>query len=115
MEGKDNAMFRKSIIPLAAAATLGVAALASSPASAFHVGHMGGFHRMGGFHQMRAFPHVAFRQHFFVRHVAFRRPIFVRRHFALIRAPILLHYGCMRVHRVWTHWGWRWRRVWVCG
>jgi hypothetical protein len=115
MEGKDNAMFRKSIIALAAAATLGVAALASSPASAFHVGHMGGFHRMGAFHQTRAFPHVAFRQRVFARRVAFRHPIYVRHHFALMRAPILLSTSCWRIHWVRIHRHWQRRRVWVCG
>jgi hypothetical protein len=23
--------------------------------------------------------------------------------------------SCFVVHRVWTHWGWRLRRIWVCG
>jgi hypothetical protein len=22
--------------------------------------------------------------------------------------------GCLQVRRVWTEWGWTWRRVWVC-
>jgi hypothetical protein len=92
---------RNSIIILAAAAMLGAVALVSTPASAHH---MGGF-RVGGFH------HVAYRQHFFYA----RHPFFIRRHFALIGTPYWFDGGCWRVHRVWTYWGWRWRRVWVCG
>jgi hypothetical protein len=99
-------MFRKSIITLSAAATLGLAALAPSPASA----HRGGGHHMGGFHRMVAFHHVrAF------RHVAFHHRFFIRRHFALIRAPIYVSDSCVRVYRVWTPWGLRLRREWVCG
>lgn len=112
-------MFRKRIITLAAAATLGVAALASGPASAHWGGHWGG--RWGGGHRMWAFHRVAYHPRyfayhprFFVRRFAFRHPYFVRRHFVLIGRPILLD-GCWRVYRVPTYWGWRWRRVWVCG
>jgi len=54
---------------------------------------------------------MAYRQHFFYA----RHPIFIRRHFAVIGAPIWLDGGCWRVYRVWTYWGWSWRRVWVCG
>jgi hypothetical protein len=107
-------MFRKCIITFAAIATLGVAALASGPASA-HWGGRGGGHWGGGHcggHHMWAYHHP----HFFVRErFAFRHPFFFRRHFALIGAPILFDDGCWRVHRVPTYWGWRWRRVWVCG
>ena len=95
-------MFRKCIISFAAAATLGVAALASGPASA----HWGGGHHMWAFHH----PHFFIRERF-----VFRHPYFVRHHFALIQAPILIDDGCWRIHRVPTYWGWRWRRVWVCG
>jgi hypothetical protein len=38
-----------------------------------------------------------------------------RRHFALIGDPIIIDDGCWRIHRVPAPWGWRWRRVWVCG
>jgi hypothetical protein len=109
-------MFRPCIIALAAAATLGAAVLSPSPASARFGGHHMGGHRMMAFHHMRAFPHTAYRQRFIVRHrLAFRHPFLVRRHFALIRAPILIDEGCWRVHHVWSPWGWRLRRVWVCG
>jgi hypothetical protein len=103
-------MFRKCILALAAAATLGAAALAPGPASARWGGHYMGGHRMLAFHHVRAFPHTVYRQRFFVRH-----PFFPRRHFALIRAPILLGGSCWRVHHAWTPWGWRWHRMWVCG
>ncbi len=97
-------MLRKTFITLAAAATLGVGALASSPASA-HWGHFGGFGHFGGYH--RAFFHPVFVGH----------PFFYRRHFAFIGGPLYLDsgYGCWRVRRVPTFWGWRWRRIWVCG
>jgi hypothetical protein len=110
-------MFRKSIIALAAAATLGAVALAPSSASAYWGGHHFGGFRVGGFHRVWA-PRLAYHPHFFaVRHRFFvaRHPFFVRRHFAFIDAPILLDGGCWRVHRVWTPWGLRWHRVWVCG
>jgi hypothetical protein len=112
LKGKDNAMFRKCIITFAALATLGVAALASGPASARWGGHGGGGHwgggHWGGGHWGG---HLAFHHpHFFVRErFAFRHPFFFRRHFAL------LDDGCWRVHRALTPWGWRWHRVWVCG
>src|SRR5450631_389651 len=65
-EGKDNVMFRKSIIALAAVATLGLAALASGPASArgHFGGHFGGHMRMGGIHRMGGFHQMAFRHRF---------------------------------------------------
>jgi hypothetical protein len=99
---------RNSIIILAAA-MLGAVTLASSPASAHHMGgfRTGGFHG-GGFHGFHTWPIASI--FFYARH-----PIFIRRHFAVIGAPIWLDGGCWRVHRVWTYWGWSWRRVWVCG
>jgi hypothetical protein len=100
-------MFRKCIITFAALATLGVAALAAGPASAHWGGRWG-----GGGHHMWAFHHP----HFFARErFAFRHPFLFRRHLALIGPPILVDDGCWRIHRVPTYWGWRWRRVWVCG
>jgi len=95
-------MFRKSIIALAAAATLGLAALAPGPAEARGHFHMGGLHRVGVFH-VRAFPRFAFRHRLFVRR------------FAVIRAPILINTGCWRVRWVHIHHHWRRHRVWVCG
>jgi hypothetical protein len=99
-------MFRKCIITFAALATLGVAALAPGPASAHWGGRWGGGHHVWAFHH----PHFFFRERF-----AFRHPFVFRRHFAWIGAPIFLDGGCWRTHRVPTYWGWRWRRVWVCG
>ena len=77
-------MFRKSIIALAAAATLGLAALASGPAEARWGGHMGGHMHFGGFHHvgafhMRAYPRFAFRHRIFVRRFAVRIKGYVRR------------------------------------
>jgi len=98
-------MLRKSIIALAAAATLGVTALASSPASAHWGGWGHGFHHGFFFHRSVAFHHP----------FVLGRPFFFRRHF--FAGPVLIDddYGCWRVRRVPTIWGWRWRRVWVCG
>ncbi len=98
-------MFRKSIIAFAAAATLGVAALASTPASA-HWGHGGGHFGGGhfGFHHAFFF-HRGFVGHpFFFHRYAFYRPVYFDD-----------GYGCWRWRRVPTYWGWHWRRVWVCG
>jgi hypothetical protein len=93
-------MLRKSIIALAAAAALGIGALASTPASA-HWGHWGGHF---GFHRAFFF-HRAFVGHpFFLHRYAFYRPIYLDD-----------GYGCWRWRRVPTYWGWHWRRVWVCG
>jgi hypothetical protein len=98
-------MFRKSIIALAAAATLGVGALVSTPASA-HWGHWGGHFGGGhfGFHHAFFF-HRGFVGHpFFIHRYAFYRPIYIDG-----------GYGCWRWRRVPTYWGFHWRRVWVCG
>jgi hypothetical protein len=97
-------MLRKIVIALAAAATLGVGALASSPASAHWGGHWGGGHF--GFHRGFYF-HRAFVGH----------PYFFHRRFAFVGGPLYIgdDYGCWRFRRVPTYWGWRWRRVWVCG
>jgi hypothetical protein len=102
-EGKDNVMFRKSIIALAATATLGLAAFASGPAAAHWGGHRGGHMHMGGFHRMGGFHQMAFRHRFFVRR------------FAVIRAPIFIGNGCWRVRWVHVHHHWRRHRFWVCG
>lgn len=95
-------MLRKTIIAFAAAATLGVAALASTPAAA----------RWGGWGFHHDFHRGSFvRNPFVVRH-----PFFFHRHF--FAGPVLIdsdEYGCWRLRRVPTVWGWRWRRVWVCG
>jgi hypothetical protein len=104
-------MFRKSIIALAAAATLGVTALAAGPAAARwggHGGHMGGHMHMGGFRHVGAF-HV----HAYPR-FAFRHRFFVRR-FAVLPAPILIDGGCWRVRWVHYYHHWRRHRIWVCG
>jgi hypothetical protein len=111
-EGKDIAMFRKSIIALAAAATLGLAALASGPAEArgghgghgggHFGGHMGGHMHMGGFRHVGGFHQMAFRHRFFARR------------FAVIRAPLFIDDGCWRVRRGHFRHHWRRHRFWVC-
>jgi hypothetical protein len=66
-------MFRKStILSLAAAATLGVLAISTTSASAFHFG--GGGARAGGVHFSAArvaTPHFAFRRNFQIRRLSF--------------------------------------------
>jgi hypothetical protein len=119
-------MLRKTIVALAAAASIG-GAVALSPTAAS--ARMGGFHGGGGFHAahfggFRA-AHVGggFRTANFggARFAAFHRPFFHHRfhrfhrfaRFGFISAPIYAYsdYGCWRW--VPTHWGLR--RVWVCG
>jgi hypothetical protein len=105
-----NLMVRKTLIALAAAATLGAAALTPGTAAAAH-----GFHRGGhaGHHGHFA-PRHAFHNGFAFRH----RPVFVRhhvrRHFAFVGVPLVASDSCVVVRRVWTRWGWHWRRIWVC-
>jgi hypothetical protein len=125
---EGHAMFRKSIITLAAAAALCLVALASASAhwgGGHRGGHMGGF-RMGGFHHMGGFRHIGgFRHMGGFHHVgafhmrayprfAFRHRVFVHR-FAVIRGPIFVGNGCWRVHWVRIHRHWEHRHAWVCG
>jgi hypothetical protein len=86
----------------------------------------GGFRGMGaGFHgapmravhagPMFAQRSVAFRHHGFVNH---RRFAFRHHHVRHFRTGVFvasIDDGCFVVRQVWTPWGWRWRRVWVCG
>jgi hypothetical protein len=103
-------MVRKTLIALAAAASLGAVALTPGTAAAAH-----GFHRGGhaGFHGHLA-PRPAFHNRFAFRH----RPVFVRhhvrRHFAFVGVPLVASDSCVVVRRVWTPWGWHWKRIWVC-
>jgi hypothetical protein len=128
-------MMRK-IIALAATALL-CSLIATSAASARmggghfggmggHPGGMGGFHGgMGGF---RAAPMGGFRAGpaFAHRSVAFHHPgfahnrFFFRHHrFHRFASPFffasVVDDGCFVARPVWTPWGWRWRRIWVCG
>jgi hypothetical protein len=103
-------MVRKIFIALAAAAGLGAAALTpgtAAAASGFHHGIHTGFH--GHFA-----PRPAFHGRFVYRH----HPIFVRHHFrrqfAFVGVPLVAGDSCVVVRRVWTPWGWHWRRIWVC-
>jgi len=76
----------------------------------FAGGHMGGWG--GGFRgpAFGGFRHHAFfpRDRFFFRHRFHRFPGF-------FVASFDDGYGCFIPRRVWTPWGWRWRRIWVCG
>jgi len=80
-----------------------------------HVGGMGGgWHgNWGGgrFVGHPGFGHRAFfpRDRFFLRHR------FARFHDGFFFASYDDGYGCVIPRRVWTPWGWRWRRIWVCG
>jgi hypothetical protein len=102
-------MVRKSIIAFATAAALGAAVIPTGASAAWHGGFHGGHGFHGGFHPgfHPGFRHFGFRHHdrFFVRDRFFFGPSF-----AFVDGP-----GCVRVRRVWTPWGWRWRRIWVCG
>ncbi len=108
-------MLRKCIITLAAAASLGTVALAPGTASAaWHSwGHRDAIedrleHRAFFRHRI-AFDRIEDR----LEHRSFFRHPF-RRDFAFVRAPLVAD-GCLRLRHVWTPWGWRWHRVWVCG
>ncbi len=109
----------RKITALAATALL-CTLLASTAASARGGGHggMGGGHGgmgggrgglgvggMHGFHRPFVGP----------GRFAFRHHRFHRFHNGFFFASIDDGYGCVTVSRVWTPWGWRWRRVWVCG
>ena len=94
-------MLRKLIFTSAAVAALSTAT--ASGALAMH-GHWAG-HPTGWAHPHHNFAfhnRFAFRHHhaFFFRH---------HRHFAFAFGD-----DCVVIRRVWTPWGWHWRRIWVC-
>jgi len=33
---------------------------------------------------------------------------------AFVGVPLIASDSCVVVRRVWTPWGWHWRRLWVC-
>lgn len=82
---------KRTMLAIAAAAALAVVAVPST-ASAQRWGH-GGWHHFGGF----GGPRIAFG-------------------FGVAPAYDYGYAGpaCYRVHRVWTPFGWRWHRIWVC-
>jgi hypothetical protein len=100
-------MVRKTLVALATAATLGAAALVPGTAAAAHGFHGGGFH---GHVVSRPIVH----NRFVVGHRFGHRPFFVRRHIAFVGVPLVASDSCVAIRRVWTRWGWHWRRVWVC-
>ena len=94
-------MLRKSILTLAALATLGGAALAPNTAAAMY----GGF---GAFHSR--FAPVAFHHRFvgpdrfvFRDRFVFGRPVF-RPRVALLASPLVIDDDCAVVRRLWTPW-----------
>lgn len=99
-------MLRKLIFTSAAVAALSTAT--ASGAWAMHgrwAGHPTGSahpHHNFAFHNRSAFRH---HHAFFFRH---------HRHFAFIGAPFAFGDDCVVIRRVWTPWGWHWRRIWVC-
>ena len=107
-------MVRKTLMALAAAATLGAAALAPGTAAAAHGFHGGGH---AGFHGHFA-PRPVVHNRFVFRDRFGHRPFFVRHHvrhhFAYVGVPLVASDSCVVVRRVWTPWGWHWRRIWVC-
>lgn len=82
---------KRTVLAIAAAAALAIAAVPTTASAQHWGGHWGGHHfGWGG-------PRISF---------------------GFGAAPYY-DYGyagtaCYRVHRVWTPFGWRWHRVWVC-
>ncbi len=118
-------MLRTGIIALAAAVSLGAAALAPDTAAARMGGGHGGLRGGGhfaahhfvpraGFHRGFARNRFVVHNRFAFRHHAFRfRHRFFRHRFAFAAAPFFDD-DCLVVRHVWRPWGWTWRRVWVC-
>jgi len=83
---------RRTLLAIGAAAALAIAALPTSASAQHWGGHFGHHFGFGG-------PRISF---------------------GVGVAPYAYDYdygygpGCYRVHRVWTPFGWRIRRVWVC-
>jgi hypothetical protein len=117
-------MQRRSIITLAAAALLGFAMLVPQAASAQM--------RPGAMHGNFAFAHrsfapaafhnrfvsrdrFAFRNRFVAHNFPFHHRFFAFRHPFAVAAVVGDDDGCFRLRRIWTPWGWSWRRIWVCG
>jgi hypothetical protein len=132
----EENMRRKMIIALAATAMLGAAAIADNAIArgghgggGGHGGHggMGGMHagmggmrggswggaRVGAWGGSRAWGHSRFvHNRFAFRHHRFHRNRFL---FATSIGFGYPYYDCYTVRRVWSPWGWTWRRIWVCG
>jgi hypothetical protein len=125
-------MLRKALIALAASVALGIGVspvIAAMHGGGFHGGgpewiHGGGFH--GGFHDgdrgrfdgrffrpgFRGHFHHGFRDHDHDFGDSFSFLGFASYAYPYYYAP----YGsCWQPRQVLTHYGWRWREVWVCG
>jgi len=94
---EDFAMLRKAIIGLAAGAALALGA--SAAVAEPHGGHFGGGHFGGGHF---GGPGISF---------GFGGPGFAVAPYAY---DYDYGYGCYQARRVWTPYGWRVRRVYVC-
>jgi len=85
---------KRTLLAIAAAAALAIAAVPSTASAQHWGGHWGGW---GGHHFGWGGPRVSFG-------------------FGVAPSYDYGYAGpaCYRVHRVWTPFGWRWHRVWVC-
>lgn len=117
-------MQRKSIITFAAAALLGFAVLVPQTASAqMRFSGVHGNFAAARFAHSAIAPRATFHNRFIFRdndRFAFHhRFAFAHHRFFAFRHPFAFaavgDNGCFRVRRVWTPWGWTWRRIWVCG
>ncbi len=84
-----------------------------------HGGHMGMGMRaghVGAMHRGFVRHNFAFhRHHFFHNRFAFRHHHrFFHDRFAFVGAGFAFDDECFVIRRVWTPWGWHWRRIWVC-
>jgi hypothetical protein len=107
-------MLRKALIALVAAAAMGVAFIPTESSAAGRGGgggfHGGGFH--GGF-AGRGFAGRGFRGGFFPGvAVGYGLGYYGGPYYAY--DPYYGGDGCWHVRRMWTPYGWRWRRHYVC-
>src|SRR6266568_1399038 len=126
----EENMKRRTIMTLVASAALCLTML-PSPVSArmgggmhggmaMHGAGVGGGMRAGFGSAPVAFHTGHFGNSFAFRHRAFIHDRFAFRHHRFRHFPhsfFVASIGddCFVARQVWTPWGWRWRRVWVCG
>jgi hypothetical protein len=85
-------MLRKMMIAIAAIIAIGVAAIPTDASARWHGGGHGGWHGGG-----------------------WRGPGWGFYGYPYAYGPGPYYGGCYQVRRVPTPYGWRWRRVWICG
>lgn len=125
---------RKTIIALAALAAIGVIQMPAGALAAHANGgsvaasHPSGFQGRAGTQGTRFGNNFATRNNAVVNnragfnnHVRFadhdrfrHRHRFFRNRFGFSSFAFAGDDGCYAPRRVWTPWGWRWRRIWVC-